>query len=65
MEQILKMILRRFVRKGVNSGIRAISNRSGNTGKQSPKDRELAQQGQKNSKGLRQTSRILRRFTRF
>ena len=65
MERILNMILRRLVRKGVNSGIRAVSKRGGNSGQKSSKDRELAQQGQKNSKGLRQTSRILRRLTRF
>ena len=65
MDRILNMILRRLVNKGVNSGIRAIAKRGGNSGQQSPKDRELAKQGQQNSKGLRQTSRILRRLTRF
>ena len=65
MERILNMILRRLVNKGVNSGVRAIAKRGGNSGKQSSNNRELAQQGQKNSKNLRQTSRILSRLTRF
>lgn len=65
MERLLNMILRRLVNKGVNSGIKAVSNRGAKQGDQSPEARKLNQQGQKNARSVRQASRMLRRISKF
>ncbi|MCF2872291.1 hypothetical protein L0664_14540 [Octadecabacter sp. G9-8] len=65
MERLLSMILRRLVNKGVNSGIKAATNRGGKTRDESPEARKMNRQGQQNGKGLRQATRMLRRISKF
>ena len=63
MERIISMILRRLLNKGINSGIRAASNRGNRD--QTQQDSDLERQGKQTTRGLRQTSRLMRRFTKF
>ena len=67
MERILNMILRRLVNKGINSGMRAASRRGED--KLSPEERQARrkqqQQGKNSVRGVRQASRMMRRFTKF
>ena len=65
MERILNMILRRLVSKGINSGIKAASNRGNKNREHSPENRQSVQPGQNGKGQLRQASRLLRRLTRF
>jgi hypothetical protein len=65
MERIISMILRRLLNKGINTGIRAVSNRGNRNQDQTPAERQLARQGKESSRGLRQASRLARRFTKF
>ena len=65
MERLLNMILRRLVNKGVNSGIKAVSNRGSKTKDESPEARQMNRQGQKNARGMRQATRMLRRISKF
>lgn len=65
MERLLNMILRRLVNKGVNFGIKTVSNRGGKNCDESKESRQMAQQRQKNARGLRRTSKLLRRFGKF
>lgn len=65
MERILNMILRRLVNKGVNSGLRAASQRMGKDPKDTANQRQLDKQGQQSTRGLRQATRMMRRFTKF
>jgi hypothetical protein len=65
MERLVSMILRRLVNKGVNSGIKAMSNRGGKENGDSREARELNRQGQKNARGMRQATRMMRRFTKL
>ena len=65
MERLLSMTLRRLVNKGVNSGIKAVSNRGRKKQDESREARRMNRQGQKNGKGLRNATRILRRMRKF
>lgn len=65
MERILNMILRRLVNKGINSGMRAVSNRGKRDDQETETGRKLNQNGQQNTKNLRQATRMLRRMGRF
>lgn len=65
MERLLSMILRRLVNKGVNSGIKAASNRGRKDQDESPEARQMNRQGQQNARGMRQATRMLRRISKF
>lgn len=68
MERILSMIVRRLMNKGINHGIRAASRRGQNRqddGGDGQQARRMNQQGQKNTKGLRQASRMMKRITKL
>ena len=65
MDRIIRMILRRLISKGVNSGIRAMSKRGEGEGRTSQEDRQMARQGKQASKTMRQTSKVLRRLNKF
>ncbi len=65
MERIIGMILRRLLNKGISTGIRAASNRGNRNREQTQQDSDLERQGKQTSRGLRQTSRLMRRFTKF
>lgn len=65
MERILNMILRRLVNKGVNSGIKAVSNRGKRDGDDTPEQRQMNRQGQQKAKGFKQATRVLRRLNKF
>ena len=65
MERIISMILRRLLNKGINTGIRAASNRGNRNREQTQQDSDLERQGKQTTRGLRQTSRLMRRFTKF
>ena len=65
MERLLSMIMRRLVNKGINTGIRAASNRGRKAQDDTPETREMNWQGQKNTRGLRQATRMLRRISKF
>jgi hypothetical protein len=51
--------------KGINTGIRAASNRGNRNREQTQQDSDLERQGKQTSRGLHQTSRLMRRFTKF
>ena len=65
MERLLRMIVRRLVNKGVNSGLRAASRRGQKNSDMTPEERRLQRQGQQNTRGLRQATRMLRRISKF
>lgn len=65
MERLLSMILRRLVNKGVNSGIKAVSNRGGKNQDESREARQMNRQGKQNYEGLRNATRMLRRMSKF
>lgn len=65
MERILRMILGRVVRQGVNSGIRAMSKRGEANGQTTQEDRQMAQQAKQSAKTVNQASKVLRRLNRF
>lgn len=65
MERLLSMILRRLVNKGVNSGIKAVSNRGGKNQDESREARQMNRQGKQNDEGLRNATRMLRRMSKF
>jgi hypothetical protein len=65
MERLLSMILRRLVNKGVNSGIKAVSNRGGKNQDESREACQMNRQGQQNVEGLRNATRMLRRMSKF
>jgi len=65
MDRILRMIMRRLVNKGLNSGMRAMSNRGRNGEQATPEERQRAQQGRQTGRNMRQASKLLRRISRF
>ena len=65
MDQIIKMVLRQLVRRGVNSGFRAMSRRGRGDAAQSQEDRQMQREANQSGRSMRQVSRIMRRFTRF
>lgn len=65
MERLLNMILRRFVNKGMNAGVRAVSRGDDGASKKTPQDRELQRQGRQTSRNVRQATRMLRRISKF
>lgn len=65
MERLLSMILRTLVNKGINFGIKSASNRGRSKDSQSGDERQMNQQGQQNAKGLRNATKMLRRFGKF
>lgn len=65
MDRILNMILRRLVNKGINSGIKAATNRGKCANDQTREQRDLNRQGQQNARGLRNATRMLRRISKF
>jgi len=65
MERLLNMILRRLMNKGINSGIKAVSNRGKRGGDDTQEARAANRQAQKNIKNVRQSARIFRRFNKF
>lgn len=65
MERLISMILRRLMNKGINSGMKAMSNRGKKNPNESQESRQMNRQGQQNTKGLRQASRMLRRINKL
>ncbi|MBU2993619.1 hypothetical protein Q4555_12725 [Octadecabacter sp. 1_MG-2023] len=65
MERLLNMILRRLMNKGINSGMRAMSKRGQSDSDESQEARKMNRQGQQNTRGLRQATRMLRRISKF
>ena len=65
MDRILNMILRRLVNKGINSGIRAVSNRGSKQDDDAGAQRQMNRQGQQNARKVRQATRMLRRINKF
>ncbi|WP_231592403.1 hypothetical protein [Pelagovum pacificum] len=62
---MITMIIRMFVRKGMNEGIRRMSTRGGNDRPRDPEAQRQAAQGRDNSKRARQVMRMARRFGKF
>ena len=65
MERLLSMILRRFVNKGVNRGIKAASNIGNKDREDSAASRQMNRQAQQSIKGVRQATRMMRRITKL
>jgi len=65
MERLLSLIMRRLVNMGINSGIKAVSNRGNKNRDQNPEDRQMNRQGPQGARGLRQTTKMMRRFTKL
>lgn len=65
MQQIISMILRRLMNKGINTGIRAATNRGKGTSGGGNQQGQPTRNAQLNKRGLRTASRMLRRMGKF
>ncbi|MBI1418317.1 MAG: hypothetical protein GC146_13940 [Limimaricola sp.] len=65
MEQILRTILRMVLNRGINSGIRTMSNRGRDPREMTPEERAKARGQRQNMQQARRAVNLLRRFGRF
>lgn len=62
---IINMIMRLFLRRGMNAGINYMANRGRNPKDMTPEERQNAKAGRENAKRAQQAMRVTRRMGKF
>ncbi|WP_102110077.1 hypothetical protein [Oceaniglobus roseus] len=65
MNQLVNMIVRMFLNKGINAGIDRMSGGRKPTRDMTPEERAQARAGRQNAKRAKQALRVVRRIGRF
>mgnify|MGYP003626825862 CR=1 FL=1 len=62
---IINMIMRLFLRRGMNAGINYMANRGRNPKDMTPEERQNAKAGRENARRAQQAMRVTRRMGKF
>lgn len=64
-DQLIRMLTRMFVNRGLNKGIDALARRGKNPEDMTQQEKQQAQSARKNAHNARRLINTMRRFTRF